>query len=153
MSNEELNEDVIAEVPELSEEDIAAIISELAEPVEEELPEGFAEAEINPEFTLLPAEATELTTEQKAAFDNINKMFALKQEAIISSILDGLAEEFRNKQAKAAAKVENKKGKRIYQYDAGYLKAFEDIFNSLYSFLYTIKEQPVTTEEKETTDE
>jgi len=113
-----------------------------------ELPEGFAEAEINPEFNLLP-DSDELSDEQKNAFDNINKMFALKQEAIISSILDGLAEEFRNKKEKAEAKVANKKTKRIHQFDAGYLKAFEDIWNSVYSFLYTVKD----TQTKEETDE
>jgi hypothetical protein len=111
---------------------------EVTEVTEPTLPEGTAEAEINPEFAVLP-ESEELTEEQKAAMDSLNKLFLIKQEMIITSILDGLADKYRQSKAKAEEKVANKKGKKIYQFDAGYLKAFEEIFNSLYSFLYTVK--------------
>lgn len=104
-----------------------------------ELPEGFAEGIINPEFEVLP-EDIELTVQQKVGLENLNQLFKLRMELVITAILDGLAEKFRKEKAKAERKVENKKGKRIYQFDAGYLKAYNEIFDSLHNFLYTVKE-------------
>jgi hypothetical protein len=110
------------------------------------------DAEINPEFKVLDTDSEALSEKQKIALDNLNKLFGLKMELLIGAILDGLAAKYRKDKEKFEAKIANKKTKRLYQYDAGYLAAHNDIFNSLYSFLYTVKEQQITEETVTETD-